>query len=340
MRPAPILQQKLLYAAHNCVRNLPCNYTEADAFRFANDFERPTYDIHRYDLAPVCVTSEGVLLDKLGIVEPLTIKNYLSDYGKKYWLKKYWLLPKQNLQQKAVFCFDEWSKGLFHWICDVLPKLICLREEAPGSVLLLPHAVQEFHLQSIMPLGFGSVHSIARNRSIWAGAGLTTVSEIAITGNYHASLMHTMRQLFDSYFPLRPELNFGERIYASRARARRKLANEANLEPTFEKYGFRKFFLEDYTFIEQLSIVRHAKCFAAVHGASLAFMAFMQPQTRILEIRNETDTHNLCYFALATDMQQPYFYALAKPIQTGLGNHSDLVLPQEQLERVLGQITA
>ncbi|TAF32493.1 MAG: glycosyltransferase family 61 protein [Cytophagales bacterium] len=339
MRLPRIESQKLLLPSHNCVRKMPVNYQESDRFRFENDFERPTYDVYSYQLEPLLVTAEGVLMDKRGIVQPLTILQYLSPYSWKYWLKKYWVLPRQSIQETAVFCFDEWSKGLFHWFCDVLPKLMCLREHAPSSILLLPTAPQAFHLESIKPFGFKQTLSVDRKKSVWADKGLITVSEIAITGNYHYQLMRDMRQLFNQYFPLNPALNLGDKIYASRARARRKLANEHELEPVLAKHGFRKVFLEDYSFVEQLSIVRHAKYFAAVHGASLAYMSFMPAETRILEIRNETDTHNLCYFALATDMAQAYYYALAKPTTPSEGNHSDLVLEASYLDHVLNDFT-
>ncbi len=50
----------------------------------------------------------------------------------------------------------------------------------------------------------------------------------------------------------------------------------------------------------------------ALHGAGLTNMLFMNANTKILEIRNEEDKHNNCYFSLASDLDIDYYYLLSK----------------------------
>jgi len=44
------------------------------------------------------------------------------------------------------------------------------------------------------------------------------------------------------------------------------------------------------------------------HGAGLTNMMFMPSQSKVLEIRNHGDSHNNCYFSLASEFGHRYFY--------------------------------
>ena len=64
----------------------------------------------------------------------------------------------------------------------------------------------------------------------------------------------------------------------------------------------------DLSFKEQVSIVFHAKCLISNHGAGLTNMLFMEADTAVLEFRHYEDTHNNCYFSLASALNIKYFY--------------------------------
>jgi capsular polysaccharide biosynthesis protein len=51
-----------------------------------------------------------------------------------------------------------------------------------------------------------------------------------------------------------------------------------------------------------------ANMLVGLHGAGLTNMMFMPTQSRVLEIRNYGDSHNNCYFTLASEFGHRYFY--------------------------------
>ena len=69
------------------------------------------------------------------------------------------------------------------------------------------------------------------------------------------------------------------------------------------RHGFERVFLEDLSFEEQVRLVGSASVLAGNHGAGLANMAWMLPETIVLELRLRGDSQNNCYFSLASALE-------------------------------------
>ena len=88
--------------------------------------------------------------------------------------------------------------------------------------------------------------------------------------------------------------NLGERIYISRRKAnRRKLVNQESVEQKLMEHGFEIVCMEDYSFMEQISIANHAKVIAGIHGAGLCNVLFMENEGKVLELAPDIDDHSL-----------------------------------------------
>ena len=91
----------------------------------------------------------------------------------------------------------------------------------------------------------------------------------------------------------------GERLYVSRARARRRrVVNEESLWALLEARGFHRVFLEDMTWAEQIVAFREARELVAAHGAGLANLVFCEAGTRVVEFFDRAYV-NPCYWRLA-----------------------------------------
>jgi len=105
----------------------------------------------------------------------------------------------------------------------------------------------------------------------------------------------------------------GRRIYISRRHAaKRRLLNEADLRPLLDLHGFEVVCMEDLTFAEQVRLSANCTVIAGLHGAGLTHMLWMPPGGRVIEIRAKGDSHNNCYYGLASDLGHKYFYVLSQ----------------------------
>jgi capsular polysaccharide biosynthesis protein len=76
------------------------------------------------------------------------------------------------------------------------------------------------------------------------------------------------------------------------------------------QYGYEIHFFEDYDLKKQIEIMSETKSLIGLHGAGLTNMLFMPANGQVLELRNENDAHNNCYFSLASDLNQAYYYLI------------------------------
>ena len=140
-------------------------------------------------------------------------------------------------------------------------------------------------------------------------------------------------------------MDLGERLYISRAKANyRKVANEQELYPVLEKYGFQIIYFEDYSLADQISICQHAKVLMGLHGAGLVNMAFLPPGGKVIEIRPDNVYHMYtCFFTLYPYFECEYNYILcdyapeALPTEKRIDDRS-VVVSKEKLDESLREI--
>ena len=116
----------------------------------------------------------------------------------------------------------------------------------------------------------------------------------------------------------------------------RRIVNEPAILPILAKFGFEIVRLERFSFADQVRMLAETEFLVSNHGAGLTNMLFMATGQSILELRNDRDAHNNCYFALASAAGLRYFYQLCRPSDPVAPTHSaDLVVDVFALERTL-----
>lgn len=98
-----------------------------------------------------------------------------------------------------------------------------------------------------------------------------------------------------------------ELLYVSRAdAARRRLANEAELERALVRLGFSVVRPGEHPVAEQRRLFASSRLVVGPHGAGLTNVVFMHPGTALVELACR-DYVNACYYRLAQVMDVRYF---------------------------------
>ncbi|MCX6300301.1 MAG: glycosyltransferase family 61 protein [Bacteroidetes bacterium] len=240
------------------------------------------------------------------------------------------VFKKGSVISKAVWIIDNWSDGYFHWFTDALPRLIASESRISSHVILLPIRYQklQFVLDSLKILN----HKIVFYDSKVFIRNLLLPSHTAESGNYNVNILQSLRYKFG----IKENLAGFRKIYVSREKAvKRKILNENNLLILLESLGYEIHFFEDYHLLKQIEILQQTKTLIGLHGAGLTNMLFMPTNSNILELRNKDDSHNNCYFSLASDLGMNYFYQ--ECIGTTSDTHfSDINVSLEVLQHNVG----
>jgi capsular polysaccharide biosynthesis protein len=201
----------------------------------------------------------------------------------------------------------------FHWLTDALTRLVASEQFVANHKVILPHSYQEYPFirESLEYLGY-SIHWLLPSERLRVDE-LVLPSHTASPGNFNDELLKRVRDKFCLHETLQKKL-----IYISRAKAsRRFIENEEELIHLLLDYSFEIHVFEDYSFSKQVELMNQTEVLIGLHGAGLTNMLFMKQQTKVVEIRNQNDSKNNCYFSMASALELSYYYV------EGTGSSSD-----------------
>jgi capsular polysaccharide biosynthesis protein len=326
---------KNIYSDHIAIRNPPKNIDDKDLPLFEHEFLKK---IHGTTI--VKIKNADILIDTIFYkyqMKFFTSFTHLFKLSIIQKIKRLLLFFKDyNKIHKGVWIIDNWSFGYFHWITDSITRLIASEKYLKDHVILLPNYYKEntIYIQSLQMLNF-EVNFYDSTKRLKVNE-LLIPSHTAPTGNYNKELINKVRDRF----LLNNEIVGNKRIFISRQKAsRRKIVNEDDLFILLKSFEFEIHFFEDYDFLKQVNLMKTASHFVGLHGAGLTNMLFMNKNSKVLELRIKDDSHNNCYFSLASDLEHHYYYLLnesysnAKDEVNVVVNLKDF---KETLEKMLG----
>lgn len=233
---------------------------------------------------------------------PLTARERLRAYGKRL------VLPTSRIAA-AVWALDHWSKGYFHWLVDVLPRLFAVGRRAAGTPVLLPewYRSREYVTESLELLGREVVtYGVRQQVAVDVLFVATYPRSCDFNGPSVRQVGHWFRDREDA-----AGTEVGARIYISRKTAgRRRVLNEPQVEGLLRRWGFRCLVFDDLPFREQRALMYGASHLVSNHGAGLTNMIFMPPGSRVLELKSDSRNINNCFFHLAEAYGHRYWYEL------------------------------
>ena len=240
--------------------------------------------------------------------------------------------------------FDSWSGNYFHWMAEVLPRLLVLRQAQPDCVVLLPGLTPpDYVRQTVAALGFKYTYALTPGELV-AVPDLWVAALPGRTGYILPELVREGRATIIAYLSagFYPARQATRRLYVSRRRQQwRQLTNEEAVEAILVRYGFETIYFEDMTFAQQVQTMYEAAVFIGIHGANMTNVHFMTPGTHAIEMMSNTYL-NPSYLAMADSLGVNYWLVpsmLGSPpeVQHNYADiTADLVLVEQVVRKVCG----
>jgi hypothetical protein len=293
--------------------NLPVNIVPADLFLFEDDLVKQLPNVYINYLKNCKVTPHGIVFKKFKIFNQFLIwAKHKKEFNLFYLIRNYLFRRKIKLDKnkKYIVCFDYWSMGYFHWMCDFLPKLIMLDVHLHDYLLILPdNHRHDYILDSLKifdiykPVRFSDKQYLSIPNAL-------IPDSICHSGDNNPFVMQKLRDKFLSYYLPKTDSNvLSQNIYVSRSRAKgRFIENENEVREVVESLGFKIVHFEDYSLKEQIELMFNCKNLIGIHGANLTNLMFMNPKSNILELRKKDDCKSNYYYSLASSFNLNYFY--------------------------------
>lgn len=205
----------------------------------------------------------------------------------------------QGLELSGEWCalYNEHTFNFWHWTMEYLPRAAALEEAGyKGNYIIrqVDNGTMAFVYESLIALG------IMPERVHLPPAKILKVERLFATQKFdgrneylfYPDLFYSVRDRILHHLARKyPDglLNLGKRIYIARRPSAdrgvvRLVRNEAELLQKIEAENFTYVCMEDYSFMEQVSIVANADIVLAPHGAGMALTMFMPRDSMIIEM--------------------------------------------------------
>ena len=283
----------------------------------------------------------GIWWNRLYRPKPKSLKGHIEKLYKFFaGVRELFLAKDKREFNGAVFCCNKWSSGFFHWMCDVLCRLVYLDESGSKYKIVIPKYIgdKEFVRQTFKIFDNLDFYILAERDILYIHKLLHAKPLVRCCGyeeNYINKVRNRMRRCFASGQTI---LSPAKRIYISREKAgARKIVNEDAVWSYLKMRGFQKVIAEDKPAAEQFRLMSKAQVLISNHGSGLAHMLMMDRGSHVIEIRKRGRTVPNCYFTLASALGINYWYILDKPAGVNK-NNSDIIVDVNRIRSLLDSI--
>ena len=324
------VKRELMYDEFRVERRKPENLiTEEESF-FSNEYVRvfPKTYINWYK--DVYVNTQGVVFKGFKVFSSSSrLNGKISTFN----LLKEKTKRVKKIKGTALLIYDDWYEGYYHWFADSITRLMAV-PLSKEITLLMPQRVKDYHLESFKPFKKIKAIEFIKDNELFSCESLIVPDHPAGTGNYHLENVNLIRDKYINQFSTKLNTNIHPYLFISRRKAtRRKVINEVELELLLRPLGFVFLTLEDFVFAKQVDIISKAKIIISPHGSGLTNLLFAKQGTKVLELRPDGDTTNLCYYSLADALKIKYFYLMCHVQATNLVVEKDKFI--EVVEKML-----
>ena len=331
---------KLLAEPYTSNRKLPSNFQKKDERVFENELSKEIPRAAIVELKDSLFVAEGLVFVKRKIhPDTLRYKPVRGQLEFRVWLKAKLSYKKVEMADKAIVLHNYYWNGYFHWMTEVLPKLLAVKELEDDVCLVLPELRAAYQRTTFEAFEFENF-TFLKERTYIKPKNLLSVENFAPAGNFNNEYICRLADFLKSRFAIPLDRKEERKIYISRKKAlKRKVLNEAELETALKGLGYEILCMEDYTFAEQIAICSQSKVMVALHGAGLTNMMFMPKSSVVYELRFEHDFHNNCYFTLSSEFNHDYYYQLCSAEQEGQETHAgNVIINQAEFHQNLQMI--
>lgn len=253
-------------------------------------------------------------------------------------LWKSWLDGRFRVYLREPVCIvsNPWSNTYYHWLAEVMPRLLEARRRHGDVLFLFPFFFGDlngqFQLPSVSRLGIryryiGETNFFARR--IYFAQPLRP-----FTGHFAKGSFDLFRSVF------RHDVPAYRKVYIRRKADKRMVTNAEEVEACFLRHGYETVELETAGLGDQARIFSEALVMASIHGAALTNMLFMREGSSVLELGLKGERHDKCYFNMARTVGLRYFHLGCDGVLPGVVfTAADLIVDIGALERTLASIS-
>ena len=249
--------------------------------------------------------------------------------------------------EKGDLLTANWNwTNYFHWNHDFLPLILFFYESnKENNNIIIPISFIEKapYVEDTLKI-LNIKYKLLENNTKYFFHNLEIIDAKLSPGNQRASLLINLREKFYQSLNIIVK-NKKEVIYISRRdnskssnTNSRNIINEEECIRIFEKFKVKVITTLGLSIRKQFNIFSNCKTLIAVHGAGLTNMIFMKSKSNILEIRQESDTGNNCYFSMASALKHNYYYLNALNEKNNEITNASLYVDVNFLENKLKEI--
>ena len=202
--------------------------------------------------------------------------------------KNYWLRRGEVRVPSGVWAIDNFSPAnYYHWMVDVLPRLVRAQERFPDvRTLLLPRSYRQQAYVTWTLAAFASAERVG-----WIGdRAKARVERLVWVPRQDLRLGELLREVARRVATLAGAPGPARRVYFSRDDAQwRRARNERELVRLLVQHGFEIHRLEAGRPWDHVRAAAGADIVVGVHGAALTNLIFMPLGGRVLELRHRHD---------------------------------------------------
>ena len=211
------------------------------------------------------------------------------------------------------------SANYVHWLTDEIPRLVsALPFLPPTTQFIVIDPIQQYKSEALAALGVTADRIVAvkgyyqlRCERLWYA---TPTNDMIWNLKVLSEVKNTLLRACVEDTESGPE-----RIFVSRNTLlnRKRLANEDELLPVIESYGFNVVRPERLSLAQQVSAFSKARMVLGAHGAGLANLLFCPP-AQLLELQDSRFAPRLWYWKLAAMLGHKY-YSITGPVVESKG---------------------
>lgn len=332
-----MLKIENIYPSELLIRELPINFTQKDFEYFEKEITKKIPKNHIYTIQNVKIFNNYLIKFRyFNLVLNLSLFQKNEFIRKIKILIKYILRKKNPIRiEKGCFITDNKSYNYFHWYLDSVPRLIEIKEKFPDIILLLPKKVADQLFVQQFCSEFDIDYIELHENKTYKVDTLISVNNIAPTGNFRKKNLEKIVLLFSN-------LNIDQeskskRIWISRQNSLTKIKNFTELKKLLKNFNIDVINLEDFNLNEQIKLFKSIEFVGGLHGAGFTNLIHSK-DTKVLEVRNDSNKSRNCYFSLCSDLGLDYYYFLSSKFKKNNNGNFTTVLDLNHLELTLKEI--
>ncbi len=301
------------------VRKKPRNLVSTDEHLFSHEYKKTFVASHIETYYDIQINFRGLVNPKQSRIFTL-----LEKIQKALKVTKTVKVHKTSAHSvwKYVCITDHDWKNYFHWFTEEFPRAWTFVSHLKEIIVMLPWKAKfiPYIKESLAILGITEQYYLPLFPSVRL-AEVQHLTPFAPSGNVRPWQVKKSQDLVWRYYGITSARkqehkdvdNKNQRIYISRRQAKtRNIVNEHEYIKMLTNFGYRIVYLEHVSLEYQVKLFSFAKTLISIHGAGLTNMMWMSSRSTVIEIREENDSHNNCFFSLASACNHAYYYLKAK----------------------------